>query len=409
MKQNVCAQKAATRSMWKTGFSAVKKIKSVNNMEYIRQWFKRNFSDPQVIILVMFLLLGGALIVYLGEVIAPVIASVIIAYLLEGVVKKLEAWRLPRMASVLIVFTGFMAFLFFVILGLIPRLTNQIAQIVAEIPAMVNLIQSTILMLPERFPDYFSEDNIKGIMQSIQSELGNLGHRVVSISVASMKGAFIFLVYLVLVPLMVFFFLKDKNIILQWFSRFIPENAALSSRVWHDVDRQIGNYIRGKIWEILIVWAVSTLTFYILGLKYAMLAGLMVGLSVLIPYVGAIVVFFPIATMAYFTMGWSNEFIYICVAYLVIQFFDGNLLAPLLLSGVVDLHPISVLISIIVFGHIWGFWGVFFAIPLATLVQSVITAWPRHKNYQSGPVQNKSTTEDPEKQRSRKSVNNKNK
>ena len=101
------------------------------------------------------------------------------------------------------------------------------------------------------------------------------------------------------------------------------------------------------------------------------------GLSVVIPFIGAVAVTVPVALIAYFQWGVGSEFALALGAYLLIQVLDGNVLAPLLVSGTVNLHPIAVIVAILVFGGLWGFWGVFFAIPLATLVQAVLRAWPR--------------------------------
>jgi putative permease len=106
-----------------------------------------------------------------------------------------------------------------------------------------------------------------------------------------------------------------------------------------------------------------------------MLLSLLVGLSVIIPYVGATVVTIPVAVVAYMQWGVESQFMVALGAYLVIQLLDGNVLVPLLLSEVVNIHPIAVIASILVFGGLWGFWGVFFAIPLATVVQAVLNAW----------------------------------
>jgi putative permease len=81
--------------------------------------------------------------------------------------------------------------------------------------------------------------------------------------------------------------------------------------------------------------------------------------------------------VAWFQWGWSSDFIYLGITYLVIQAIDGNVLVPLLFSEVVNLHPVAIIVAILVFGGLWGFWGVFFAIPLGTLVKAVLTAWPR--------------------------------
>jgi putative permease len=145
------------------------------------------------------------------------------------------------------------------------------------------------------------------------------------------------------------------------------------------VNQQIGNYIRGKIWEIIIVWVVTYVTFLALKIQFAMLLALLVGLSVLIPYIGAAVMYLPVALVAYFQWGLSAEFVWALIAYSIIQLLDGNLLAPLLLSGVVNLHPVAIISAVLVFGGLWGFWGLIFAVPLATLVHAVIKAFFNRK------------------------------
>jgi len=110
-----------------------------------------------------------------------------------------------------------------------------------------------------------------------------------------------------------------------------------------------------------------------------MLLAVAVGLSVIIPYVGAAVVTLPVVLIAWFQFGASSDFWWVVGSYLLIQTLDGNVLVPLLFSEVVNLHPVAIIVAVLVFGGLWGFWGVFFAIPLATVVQAIITAWP-HDN-----------------------------
>jgi putative permease len=139
---------------------------------------------------------------------------------------------------------------------------------------------------------------------------------------------------------------------------------------------QIMNYIRGKIIEILIVGVATYFTFFFMELRYSALLAVLVGLSVLIPYIGAAVVTVPIAIVAFFQWGSSPEFFYLMIAYLIIQALDGNVIVPVLFSEAVNLHPVAIIVSVLIFGGLWGFWGVFFAIPLATLVKAVLNAWP---------------------------------
>jgi putative permease len=142
------------------------------------------------------------------------------------------------------------------------------------------------------------------------------------------------------------------------------------------VDVKMGNYIRGKLLEVVIVGVATFIPLKFMGMNYAATMSLLVGLSVIIPYVGAVAVTIPVAMIAWFQWGASSDFVYLMVAYLVVQFLDGNILVPLLFSEVVNMHPAAIIIAVLFFGGLWGVWGVFFAIPLATLIQAVINSWP---------------------------------
>ena len=346
-------------------------------MRLITDWFKRTFSDPQIVFLTLILVIGFAVILTMGNMLAPVIASAVIAYLLEGLVLVFEDRGVPRWLAATIVFLAFVLFLTLVLFGLLPLLSRQVTELVQQLPYMIASGQEAMMTLPERFPDVISPQQAQEILDGVRREIGSYGQQVLSVSVSSVVGVLTILVYLVLMPMLVFFFLKDKNVIMQWFGAFMPLERSLADRVWREVDRQIANYVRGKFWEIIIVWAASLLAFSFFGLQYAMLLSVVVGLSVVVPYVGATVATFPVVLVAWFQWGWGPDFVWVSVAYLVIQALDGNVLVPLLFGEVVDLHPIAIIVAILVFGGLWGFWGVFFAIPLATLVNAVLRAWPR--------------------------------
>ncbi|MBW1767955.1 MAG: AI-2E family transporter [Deltaproteobacteria bacterium] len=346
-------------------------------VKFIGNWFRRHFSDPQLVILAFLLIIGSVLIIIMGEMLAPVLASAVLAYLLEGLVGFLERRGLPRLLAVLLVFFSFMIFLLFLLLGLLPLLWKQVGQLFQQLPSMISWSQRELMRLPERYPDFIAEQQVLDVINILRFELARLGQSILSLSVASVRGLISILVYIFLMPLLIFFFLKDKDRLVKWITGFLPDNRSLTVEVWREVDQQIGNYVRGKFLEIFIVWAISYLTFTIFELQFAILISLFVGLSVLIPYIGAIVMVLPVASIGYFQWGLCSHFVYVVVAYVVIQILDGNVLVTLLFSEVVNLHPVAIIVAVLVFGGIWGFWGVFFAIPLATLVQAVLKAWSR--------------------------------
>jgi putative permease len=243
---------------------------------------------------------------------------------------------------------------------------------------MISDGQANLMRLPEAYPEIITEEQIQDLILAIRVEIAKFGQQVLSWSLASVFGFITVLVYLILMPLLVFFFLKDRDLIIDWVKRYLPQHRRIAGTVWRDVDRQISNYVRGKFWEILIVWGVTFSAFTLFGLNYAMLLSLLVGLSVIVPYIGAAVATVPVMLIAWFQWGWSSQFAWLMTTYFMIQALDANVLVPLLFSEVVNLHPVAIIVAILVFGGLWGFWGVFFAIPLATLVQAILTAWPRH-------------------------------
>jgi putative permease len=345
--------------------------------ETVGGWFHRYLSHPQAVLLVMLLVLSALVVAYFGQMLAPAIAAVVIAYLLEGTVVKLEQRGCPRIFAVILVFSVFMAVLFFVLIGLVPIVSRQLANFLQELPRMLNDGRTLLLRLPETYPNIITATQINEITASIRGGVTEFGQNVLSLSLASIPTLVTILVYLILGPVLVFFFLKDKEPITSWMLRFLPKERGVLDQVWVEMDDQIGNYVRGKVYEIFIVGSVSYATFSFFGLDYAPLLGVLVGLSVIVPYIGAAVITLPVALAAYLQLGFGNDFTWILVAYGIIQALDGNVLVPLLFSDVVNLHPVAIIVAVLVFGGVWGFWGVFFAIPLATLVKSLLKAWPR--------------------------------
>jgi len=311
------------------------------------------------------------------------------------VVNVFERRGVHRLVVVVSVFFVFVALLLLLFFGLIPQVTAQAAQLVVDLPGMIEKGQQMFNRLPDLYPRIISEDQVRQIIDALEAGAAALGKHALSFSLTTIMSVFTFLLYLVLVPVLVFFLLKDKRKILDWLSSLLPRERALATRVWLEMDRQIGNYVRGKFAEIVIVGDVTYVAFALMGLKYAMLLSVLVGLSVIVPYIGALVVTVPVLLIAFFQWGWSPDFAYVMVAYTVIQALDGYVLVPLLFSEAVNLHPIAIIVAILVFGGVWGFWGVFFAIPLATLVKVLITAWPRSSTAEKALVEESAEVVEP--------------
>ena len=346
-------------------------------LDILRGWYNRNFSDPQAVILTIVLLLAFAMLWFFGNILTPVLVALVLAYLFEGIVAIMVRCGAPRTLSAIIVLLLFIAFSLVLIFGLLPVLSQQLTQMVRELPGMIAKGQEQLLRLPEMYPDVFTVQQINEFIDDVKNEAGSVGQNILQFSVARLGTLVMITIYAVLVPFMVFFALKDKDKILGWANKFVPRRSELSFKVWRDVDQKMANYIRGKFIEIVIVWVATYVVFALMGLNYSLLLSALVGLSVIIPYVGAVVVTVPIVVIGFFQWGLSAHLGWVLLLYQIIQILDGNVLVPLLFSEAVNIHPLAIIVAVLFFGGLFGVWGVFFAIPLATLIQAVLNAWPR--------------------------------
>ncbi|OUU75235.1 MAG: AI-2E family transporter [Methylococcaceae bacterium TMED69] len=343
----------------------------------LRKWFDDHFSHPDAIVIVILIVAATTIIFFFGEMLAPVIAASIIAYMLEGFVQFLIKENIPRIIAVYISFFVLIGLMMFFFLGLAPVVSNQIGNFLGDLPKFV--VKAGVLLenLPDKLPlgELYATD---GIVSGIVGELTTLGQTLLSFSISSIPTMVLALIYLFLVPLLVFFFLKDKDLLISFIKDFVPKDRLLLGRVWKDVDRQIGNYMRGKFYEIVIVGTITYFVFWLMGLNYSALLGVIVGLSVIIPFVGAAIVTVPVIIAAFLQFGFGTDLAWIIGIYFIIQILDGNVLVPILFSEAVNLHPVAIVVAVLIFGGIWGFWGVFFAIPLATVIKSILIAWPSY-------------------------------
>ena len=129
-----------------------------------------------------------------------------------------------------VVFLLFLAFVAFLIIGLLPIISRQATQLLAEMPTVIAQFQDKLLRLPELYPALITEDQIIEIIDLIRVEVARFGGEVVSISVSSVVSAITLVVYAILLPLLVFFFMKDKDRIIGWARGYLPETEGLRTR-----------------------------------------------------------------------------------------------------------------------------------------------------------------------------------
>ena len=296
--------------------------------EMVSRWYKRRFSDPHAVSLVAILLVGFVTIYFFGDLIAPLLVAIVLAYLLEWPVTQLSRFHIPRNLAVILVIVGFTSLMLLAVFGLVPTIWKQVGNLINDIPTMYQGVQKAIAELPQRYPELDNFQIVESVVTNAKNQIIVMGETVVKGSLASLVSIATLAVYLILVPLLVFFLLKDKQEMISLASGVLPRNRKLATKVWHEMNEQISNYIRGKVMEILIVGSVSYVTFALLDLRYSVLLAVAVGLSVLIPYIGASAVSVPVAIVGLFQWGFTPEFYWLLLAYGIIQALDGKCWSP---------------------------------------------------------------------------------
>ncbi len=343
--------------------------------EFLSAWYKRKFSDPESVTLFLLLVIGSLTLYFVGHVMVPVLVAIVIAYLLEWPVAKLTKMGVSRTAATAVVLLIFVSVSIAVMVGLVPIFWQQSSNLISEAPAMLEQGKNYLNLLPEKYPKLVSTEQIQLILSTVDGGIVEFGQKAISVSFSTIRDLVALLIYLILVPLMIFFMLKDKTVLVESFKSLLPSTRRLITQVSNEMDIQIMNYIRGKLIELVVVGFATYIVLAIFDMRYAALFGLLVGLSVLVPFIGAAVVTIPVIFVGLAQWGVTPEFWYAMIAYGIVQALDGNLLVPLLFSEAVDLNPVYIIIAVLFFGGVWGFWGVFFAIPLAALVKAVLGAW----------------------------------
>ena len=337
----------------------------------LNKFIKRFFSNEESVYFAILLIFSFFFIILFGNVLLPVIISIVIAFLLNGFMTTLIKYNLSQKLSLsitLIVFFGFYLSLFMAL----PSIGTEINNLLQNLPIIVSSFQQNLIEMN----NYFSEEEIDQIFANLSNQISVLLSSALGQLAGTVSLMFNAILYAIMIPLMVFFFLKDKSILLPIASIILPKENGFMQSVFAEMNDQLFNYVTGKFIEMLLVASASYILFAFLGLPYAVLIAILVGLSVIIPIFGAVLVTIPVVLIGLYEWGLSENFYWLLGFYLLIQILDGNVLVPILFSTRNNLHPVVIIIAVLFFGGIWGFWGLFFAIPLATFVKAIINSWP---------------------------------
>jgi putative permease len=299
-------------------------------LEEINNLFRKIFSSEET--LVFALLLTGAFLTlfFFGNILTPFLVSIIFAYLLVGMQKRLEEYGLNSTLALILTYSFFLLLGVALMVWLVPLVYQQLQSLILEIPKWVNSFMIFVQTIPEKYPDLISSDQITTFLQSLSGQITAISEDFLKASIAGIQNTVTIAINLVLLPILVFFFLFDRESIISGFLSVLPNKRAMLQNVWVEMDDQLSNYARGKAIEIVIVGLVAAIIFMYFDLQYVALLSVLVGFSVLIPFLGAFIVTLPVAVLGLLQFGLTFDFWLLMGLYVILQMLDGYLLVPIL-------------------------------------------------------------------------------
>jgi putative permease len=346
-------------------------------LEDINNLFKKIFSNEETLVFSLLLLSAFFILFFLGGILTPFLISIIFAYLLVGMQTRLESFGIKSIIAFFITYGFFLLLGVALMVWLAPLVYQQLQSIVLEVPKWLNSFLIFAQDIPDKYPDLVSSDQITSFLQSLSGQITTLSQDFLKAGIAGIQNTATIAINLLLLPILVFFFLYDRERIISGILNVLPKERKMLKNVWLEMDGQLSNYARGKAIEIVIVGLAAAILFLYFGLEYVALLSVLVGFSVLIPFLGALIVTIPVAVIGLLQFNFTFDFWLLMGSYVALQILDGNLLVPILFSDAVKLHPVMIILAVFVFGSLFGFWGVFFAIPIATLIKAIWNAWPK--------------------------------
>ena len=345
-------------------------LKEINNL------FKKIFSNEETLVFSLLLVSAFFILFFLGSILTPFLISIIFAYLLIGMQSRFESFGVKSSIALFLTYSIFLLIGITLMVWLGPLVYQQLQALVLEVPNWLNSFIIFAQTIPLKYPDLVSSDQITAFLQSLSGQITTLSQDFVKASITGIQNTVTIAINLILLPILVYFFLCDRETIISGFLNILPKERKMLKNVWVEMDQQLSNYARGKAIEIVIVGSAAAIIFMYFNLEYVALLSVLVGFSVLVPYLGAFIVTIPVAAVGLLQFNLSFEFWLLMGSYLALQVLDGNLLVPILFSDAVKLHPVAIILAVFIFGSLFGFWGVFFAIPIATLFKAIWNAWP---------------------------------
>ncbi len=327
-------------------------------------------NKDKLILFGLIILALGFVIQQLSSVLMPFVISFVIAYFLHPLVAYFSSKKISPTVSVLIIMFVFFAIFSAILALILPILYRQSSEMFSELPQYIKIFRNEIypkyvtilndmgISINGSFDDILNSDEFLNFVKEFM--LGVFTSTTAAINVFSL---------IFIMPILIFYLLKDWNLIVKNFNGYLPRNSAAKvSKILKDIDVALSGYVRGQIIVCLIMAVIYSILFSVTGLNFGFLIGLFTGIFTFIPYIGASIGLVAAIVIACFQWQFNLfEVSQVALAFFIGQIIESNFLTPKLIGAKVGLHPVWVIFGIFLFGTLFGFAGILLAMPLTAI------------------------------------------
>lgn len=330
-------------------------------------------TDSKKWFLFVCLLLCAWLIFLLRPILMPFLAAFLFAYLLDPIVDRIEHWRLSRTGAVAIVLSLFALIMLLGILIVLPLLNKQLQSFILWVPSLLNwLIKTALPWLQNKLalsPDWLAVDTLKASLLAHWQQASHVATNVLGVVTRSGFALFYWLANILLIPLVMFYLLRDWDRLLACMEELLPRRWR--HRVLHLVgqcDEVLGAFVRGQLLVMLSLGFIYALGLTLVGLNMSLLIGFMAGLLSLVPYLGFLVGIVVASCVALLQFADLGHLIGVAVVFGLGQILESFMLTPMLVGDRIGLHPVTVIFAVLAGGQLFGFMGTLLALPVAAVL-----------------------------------------
>lgn len=332
---------------------------------------QQNFNLKPIISILLFVAIIFGMIVFIGKILIPFIVALILTYILNPIVEKINH-KLKIKRSIISLFISIFIFLVFITIPVyvIPSIVNEVQMIISKIPDLVQRINSTILLgINQKYGTHFVLD-LANLRAELLNNVSDAYNQVNIFSPLARNGVILIqiVVYIILIPFILFYSICNWHGIIEFFDNFIPRSYLNSvHEIIGDIDKMLSAYLRGQFSVMIIMAFYYTIALQVIGLTSGFIIGFITGLMVFIPYLGIFTGLLIALAVDFSNFQGMHQVFTLLAVFLVGHLIEGGLITPFLVGGKIGLNPVMIILSLMIFGKLFGFVGILLALPLSTI------------------------------------------